>query len=325
MSETPEGLNAQNSFSICEERGIRMKIQLNSSHPFNLDATLRCGQVFRWDKRDDWWYSAVKENALKIRQVGDLLEFEGANTEFVKGYFGLDDDLPKILMQISEDEHIQAAIKAFMGLRILRQEPWECLISYICATYKNISAIERMLSHLSRKFGGKIHNDSYDFYTFPTPEKLARATTKELAECGLGYRAEYVSETAEMVFEKGLKFERLTEMPYEEAREELLNFSGVGLKVADCVLLFSLGKLEAFPVDVWIKRAILRYYANHFPRKFIEKIAGKKSPTRSEYEQMSLFGRRYFGKYAGYAQEYLYHYMRSQANKLSDCTTAENV
>jgi N-glycosylase/DNA lyase len=297
---------------------MQMRIHLNPSCPFDLNATLRCGQAFRWNRKGEWWYGVVKENAFKIRQIGDFLEFEGAPTDFVKGYFGLDDDLPKILSQISKDEHIETAVKAFKGLRILRQDPWECLISYICATYKNISAIKKMLLNLSKAFGEKVCYDGYDFYTFPTPEKLAKATAKELAKCGLGYRAEYVSETAEMIFENGFEFERLRKMSYEKAREELLNFSGVGLKVADCVLLFSLGKLEAFPVDVWIKRAILKYYVNHFPREFIEKVARKESPTKPEYEQMNLFGRRYFGEYAGYAQEYLYHYMRSQASKLSD-------
>jgi len=289
-----------------------MRIHLNPSCPFDLDVTLCCGQAFRWNRQGEWWYGVVKENAFKIRQIGDFLEFEGADIEFVKGYFGLDDDLPKILSQISKDEHIEAATKAFRGLRILRQDPWECLISYICATYKNIAAIKKMLLNLSKAFGQKVCYDSYDFYTFPTPEKLAKATAKELAKCGLGYRAEYVSETAKMIFENGFELERLRKISYEEAREELLNFPGVGLKVADCVSLFSLGKLEAFPVDVWIERVMQNYYANHFSKGFIEKISAKKSPAKSEYEQMSLFGRRYFGEYAGYAQEYLYHYERMQ-------------
>jgi N-glycosylase/DNA lyase len=289
-----------------------MRIYLNPSCQFDLDVTLCCGQAFRWNRQGEWWYSVVKENAFKVRQIGDSLEFEGADIESVKDYFGLDDDLPKILSQISKDEHIEAAIKAFMGLRILRQDPWECLISYICATYKSIAAIEKMLLNLSEAFGEKVCYDGYDFYTFPTPEKLARATVEELTRCGLGYRAEYVSETAKIVFENGFEFERLRKLPYEEARGELLNFSGVGLKVADCILLFSLGKLDAFPIDVWIERVILKYYMNHFSEEFIKKISAKKSPAKSEYEQMSLFGRNYFGEYAGYAQEYLYHYERMQ-------------
>jgi N-glycosylase/DNA lyase len=294
---------------MCE---IKMKISLSPSCPFNLDFTLACGQVFRWIKRGEWWYGVVGEKVFKIRQIGDELRFENVDSVFAKDYFGLQDDLPKILRQITKDKYIETAAKKFNGLRILRQDPWECLISYICATYKNISAIKQMLFNLSKKFGEKVCFDGYEFYTFPTSEVLAKATIAEMAECGLGYRAKYVSETAKMVHEDDFEFKRLRKMPYEEAREELLDFPGVGLKVADCVLLFSLSKFEAFPVDVWIKRAILKYYANHFPKEFIRRISGKNSLTASEYEKLSSFGRMYFGEYAGYAQEYLYHYERTR-------------
>jgi len=302
-----------------------MQIQLGPSYPFNLDVTLCCGQVFRWYKIDAWWYGVTGETLIKIRQISNILEFENANADFVENYFGLNDNMPKIFSQISKDKHIQSAINAFRGLRIIRQNPFECLISYICATYKNIPAIRLMLYNLSRKFGEKIHYDGYDFYTFPTAEKLAKANVDRLRKCGLGYRAKYVFETAKMIYETKFDFENLKQMSYEKAKKELQNFSGAGLKVADCVLLFSLGKFEAFPVDVWIKRVILKYYANYFPNEFIKKISRKKSPTKAEYEQLNLFGRRYFGEYAGYAQEYLYHYIRSQENKSSNCTRAENV
>ena len=289
-----------------------MKIRLNPSCPFNLNATLCCGQAFRWNKQGEWWYGIVRENAFKIRQIDNDLEFENVEMDFVKSYFGLYDDLPKILLQISKDKHTKRAVETFKGLRILRQDPWECLISYICATIKNISAIKQMLSNLCKKFGDRIYFDEYDFYMFPTPERLAKATAEELAKCGLGYRAKYVSETAKMVYENRYEFEGLRRIAYEKAKEELLNFPGVGLKVANCVLLFSLGKLEAFPVDVWVKRIILKYYASYFPNEFIRKISGKKSLTSSEYKELNLFGQRYFGYYAGYAQEYLYHYERAK-------------
>jgi N-glycosylase/DNA lyase len=289
-----------------------MKIRLNPSCLFNLNATLCCGQAFRWNKQGEWWYGIVRENAFKIRQTGNDLEFENVEMDFVKSHFGLYDNLPKILSQISKDKHIKRAVETSKGLRILRQDPWECLISYICATYKNISAIKQMLSNLCKKFGDRIYFDEYYSYTFPTPERLAKATAEELAKCGLGYRAKYVSETAKMVYENRYEFESLRRIAYEKAKEKLLNFPGVGLKVADCILLFSFGKLQAFPVDVWIKRVILKYYTNHFPNEFIGKISSKKSLTSSEYKKLNLFGRRYFGEYAGYAQEYLYHYERTK-------------
>ncbi|MEM3536742.1 MAG: DNA glycosylase, partial [Candidatus Bathyarchaeia archaeon] len=247
---------------------------------------------------------------FKIRQINDRIEFTNADASFVGDYFGLNDDLPKILQKICKDSHIKAAINEFKGLRILRQEPWECLISYICATYKNISAVRQMLFNISKKFGEKICFDGYAFYTFPTAEKLAKAKPEELAQCGLGYRAKYVSATAKMVYEDKFEFDHLRKITYEKAREELMQFPGVGLKVADCTLLFSLEKLEAFPIDVWVKRVILRHYANHFPSNFISKASCRKSPTPFEYERLSQFGQKYFGEYAGYAQEYLYHYER---------------
>ena len=288
-----------------------MELQLSNLCPFNLDFTLCCGQAFRWNKRGEWWYGVVREKVFKIRQIGNKLEFESADADFVKEYFGLHDDLPRIFSQVTKDKYIEAAVKKFKGLRILSQDPWECLISYICATYKNIPAIRQMLFNLSKKLGDKTIFDGLDFYTFPTPAKLAEVNMKELAECGLGYRARYISETAKMVHTNGFRLEDLRKTSSEKARKELLNFPGVGLKAADCVLLFSSGKLEAFPVDVWIKRIIIKYYKSHFPTGFIMKIFVKNSLTNSEYERLNLFGRRYFGNYAGYAQEYLYHFERT--------------
>lgn len=288
-----------------------MKLKLSTDCPLNLDFTLCCGQAFRWNKQDEWWYGVVEGRPCKLRQVENTLEFVNVESGFIKEYLGLDDDLPEIFAQISKDENMGLAIKAFSGLRILHQEPWECLISYICATYKNIAAIKRMLHELSKKFGEKTVFEERHFFTFPKAEKLANASISDLAKCGLGYRAKYVSETAKMIHRTDFDLGCLKRLPYDEAKRELLHFHGVGPKVADCVLLFSLGKTEAFPVDVWIKRVIMRCYAEYFP-KLAERISDKKSLTDREYAKLSRFGRDYFGKYAGYAQEYLYHYERTK-------------
>ena len=280
--------------------------------PFNLDVTLCCGQVFRWDKKGDWWYGVVGDKAFKVRQTCTELEFAGADEALIVRYFGLDDDLEKIRASIGRDVHIRKALRAFWGLRLIRQEPWECLISYICATYKNIPAIRRMLLQLSRRFGEKTIFDGCEFFTFPTPGKLACASEKILATCGLGYRARYVRLTSKRVFEEDFKLERLRQLSYEEAKKQLCSLEGVGPKVADCVLLFSLGKTEAFPVDRWVERVILNHYAQRLPRELAEKLADKKGLTNSDYALINEFGRQYFGVYAGYAQEYLYHYERMQ-------------
>ena len=154
--------------------------------PFNLDVTLCCGQVFRWDKKGDWWYGVVGDRVFKIRQTNTELEFENADEKFVKYYFGLDEDLQKIRDRIGKDEYIKKSLREFWGLRIIRQDPWECLISYICATYKSIAAIKQMLLKLSKKFGEKKTLDGYDFYTFPTPEKLAKTTESRLGSVWFG-------------------------------------------------------------------------------------------------------------------------------------------
>jgi N-glycosylase/DNA lyase len=289
-----------------------MIIQLDASKPFNLDYTLCCGQTFRWNKQGSWWLGIVGNKALKVRQVNDKLEFENESISFFERYFRLDDNLPAIYSEISKDLYMKKAIRAFHGLRILRQDPWECLISYICATYKSIAAIKNMLLKLSMKLGDKIAFDDLEFYSFPTPQTLARASIKELQECGLGFRAKYVSQTAKTIYKNGFDFELLKKIPYEEARRKLLAFSGVGLKVADCVLLFSLEKLEAFPVDVWMKRVLVRHYTKLFPSQMVDKIQPQESLSNPEYRKLSICAREYFGAYAGYAQEYLYHYERSQ-------------
>ena len=227
----------------------------------------------------------------------------------------MDDNLKKISVEIGKDEHIRNALREFWGLRIIRQDPWECLISYICATYKSIAAIRGMLLNLSRKFGEKVALDGFEFFTFPTAEKLAGATLKDLAECGLGYRDRYVLETSKKICSNNVELEQLKQLPYEQAKKELCSFPGVGLKVADCVLLFSLGKLEAFPVDVWMKRVLLNHYADKLPAELVKKISNHASLSNVEYRLLNAFGREYFGEYAGYAQEYLYHYERMELQK----------
>ena len=294
-----------------------LKIQLNQLiTPFDLEQTLRCGQSFRWRKLGEWWYGVVNEKVVKIRQIEDELRFqsfpEKMNANFVKNYFRLDDNLPHILSQISIDEHIRKAIQCFSGLRIIRQQPWECLISYICATYKNIPAIKEMILNLSKRFGTKITFNGHDFYTFPKPSDLANSDCEEIRKCKLGFRDKRVLKTARIIHKEKLDLEALRKTDYEHARNELLSLPGVGQKVADCVFLFSLDKLKAFPVDVWMKRIILKNYSSYFEPLFIEKIRNKRSLTPHEYRKISLFGQRYFGRYAGYAQEYLFHYERHQ-------------
>ena len=292
-----------------------MEIHLDrSTTPFDLEHTLSCGQVFRWEKRGYCWYGVVDEKAVKISQGDDKLVFKTfpgkVDNRFFEDYFRLDDNLPHILSQISKDKYVERAIRASYGLRIIRQNPWECLISYMCATNKNIPAIKSMIFNLCKGLGEKITVEDHDFYAFPEPSALAEADLGKIKGCKLGFRTERVLQVSRTIAGGGFDLEALRKMDYEKAKLELLSLSGVGQKVADCVLLFSFDNLEAFPVDIWMRRIILEVYPNHFERSFIKKILGKRSITRGEYEKISSFGRGYFGEYAGYAQEYLFHYRR---------------
>ena len=294
-----------------------MELKLNRSKvPFNLTHTLDCGQLFRWEKLGDWWYGVVSDRIVKIKQTNEELIFqffpETKNHGFIENYLRLDDNLINIFSQINKDEYIRRAIDLFCGLRISRQEPWECLISYICATFKGIPAIKKMIYNLSRCFGEKLTFDGHDFYTFPKPNQLAQTSLKNLKNCGLGFRAERVLETARLVDNGKLDLKLLKKLEYHDVKRELLLLPGVGQKVADCVLLFSLEKLEAFPIDVWIKRATTNMYSKYFESSFIERVANKGSISLKEYETIGSFAREYFGNYAGYAQEYLFHFLRTQ-------------
>jgi len=294
---------------------MQIKLDLLKT-PFNLDHTLSCGQTFRWEKHDDWWMGVVGQAVLKLRQVGDTLSFSSSgdlDSEFVGRYLRLDDDLCRIYSVLMKDKYVREAVKQFYGLRLLRQQPWECLISYICATYKNIPAIKQIIGNISRKFGGLVEFEGFRFYGFPQPRALARASIRDLRLCKLGYRAERVRETARLIDRGDFSLESLRDLPYFDAKKMLLSLPGVGLKVADCVLLFSLDKLEAFPIDVWMKRIMLESYSGHFEPGFVDRVKDRRSLSHREYEIIYAVGRRVFGEFSGYAQEYLYHYRRCQA------------
>jgi N-glycosylase/DNA lyase len=290
-------------------------IQLDSKKtPFNLNCTLSCGQAFRWEKRRNLWFGVVSQKILMLRQFSGFFQFriypEYFNADFVTNYFRLIDDLPNIYSKITKDEYVREAVEKFYGLRLLRQEPWECLISYICATNKNIPAIRDIINNMCRRFGEKIKFNEETFFTFPKPEALAKANLRKLRMCKLGFRTERIKQTATLIYEGTFELEALKKMSYEKAKEQLLTLPGVGPKVADCVLLFSLDKLEAFPIDVWMKRIVLEKYSQYFEQPFVKKITLKKSITPRDYRIINSFGRKYFGEFVGYAQEYLYHFKR---------------
>ena len=265
---------------------------------FNLKHSIECGQVFGWKKIGGWYQGAFKNHIILIKQEKDKLIFDSEVDckDFLMWTFRLDDNLEDIYLNISKDTFIRAAIEYARGLRIMRQEPFKCLISYICSANSNILNIERMLDNICRKFGSPIKFKNYEAHSFPSPKAIAATSLKELTRCKLGFRAKYVREVSKLIAAGRLNFFELRNLGYEEIKQRLLALPGVGEKVADCVTLFSFDKLEAFPVDVWIRRAMTKYYFN-----------GKKvSDTK-----IRRFAHSYWDKYAGYAQEYIFYYVRS--------------
>lgn len=266
----------------------------------NLLYTLECGQAFRWRKRDGWYFGVVRGHIIKIRQDGLHFTFYTAptpdNYSLVAHYFALDEDYQAIVRALAQDPVLAPIVEEYYGLRIVRQEPWECLISYIISANNRIPMIMKSISCLSQRYGTPIELHGYTDYSFPTAETLASLHADDLVDCGIGFRSSYIVQTARILLNEGWDLETIRELPYEEARAKLMRLPGVGPKVADCVLLFSLGKGEAFPVDIWIKRAVEELY-----------FGGQTMPIKHVYH----FGKR-FGEYAGYAQEFLYYYARTR-------------
>jgi N-glycosylase/DNA lyase len=258
------------------------------SEPFHLDHTLDSGQVFRWRKLGDHWEGVVNGSLISLTQKNKTLECN-CDEEVINSYFRFDDHLDDILTSIDKDENMHGIITSLRGLRIIRQDPWECLISFICSAFNNIPRIKHIIENLCTTFGTSFTHG----FTFPSPHSLATASLKELRECGLGYRDRFVLKTAQII-DSGFSLQSLKSLPYAEARSALMRLPGVGHKVADCVLLFSLDKLEAFPCDVNIKRCINRLY-----------------PDCSD---INFLAHHYFGPYAGYANHYLYYSQRLTKN-----------
>jgi N-glycosylase/DNA lyase len=275
-----------------------------STFDLNLDHTLDCGQVFRWEREGDRWVGVVNGEVVRAWQDSVSMEVlidSNLPQIFFVDYFRLDDDLPYILSSIDRDRYIHEAIDRFRGLRIIRQEPWECLVSYMLATASSIPTIKKRILLLSRMFGVEIESG---FYSFPDAGTLAHADVSDLCECKLGFRTGRIQKVARMVSGGELCLDELYEMDYHNARERLMEVEGVGEKVADCVLLFSFGKLDSFPVDTHVRQFVERYYAD-------DGYFGGKLDTH----KIGEWGRRYFGEFCGYAQEYLYYHRRVEQQR----------
>jgi len=297
----------------------------------DLYATLESGQSYGWRREDGrdyeghgpdaWgedppWYARVVDGeVLRVRQRDGLLEWEGtADLEpALRRLLRLDDDLPAILGSAPEDPLFSSAIEYAPGLRLVRDPPFETLVAFICSTQMRVARIHGMVTALSREFGEPVEAWGRTYHAFPEPETLAATTEAELRDLGLGYRAPYVVETARLVAEEGLHPTDAAGEPYEDARESLTRFVGVGDKVADCVLLFSLGYLEAVPLDTWIQSAIAEHYPDcdrgsyaETSRAIRERFGAAASEASGDSSDASDGG-----EHAGYVQTYVFHYLRT--------------
>ena len=283
--------------------GWVMTVELATDQPLDLASSLESGQSHRWERDGDWFSGVVQGAFIKMRQTGSRIEFRCDSQPqswvetLLRSYFRLDDDLPAIYSEIKADPRVAEMVDRYPGLRLLRIEPWECLISFICSANSNIPRIHQNMEALAENFGDRVFiNNGESRHAFPTPAQLGEAGELELRRLGLGFRAPYVDKTTRMVLDGRLDLASLVKMPYAEAKSKLMECPGIGPKVADCIAVFSLDKLEAFPIDVWIRRALSEWY---FP--------GQKTPT----DRVLLeWAQSHFGRYGGYAQQYLFHGMR---------------
>jgi N-glycosylase/DNA lyase len=258
---------------------------------FSLRDTLECGQFFRFTKVLHTYLVQSSDRIFSISQKGETLFYEGVGEPFLIQFFRLDEDLDFIYKEIDQDPVIHQAIKKYQGMRLIRQDPWECLLSFLCSSAKAISHIRSMIEALCKSCGKKVFWGNYLGYDFPEPHGIE--TSLQLESVKAGFRTNYLVNASRCIDRSRLL--SLRGLPYQEAKKQLMSLSGVGKKVADCTLLYSLDFLEAFPMDTWIKKGLKLIY-------FKGKKVGEKT--------MEEFVSTHFGPYAGYAQLYLYHFWR---------------
>ena len=270
---------------------------------YDLAATLNSGQAFRWVSVDRGWEGVLDARWVRLTQGSSGITAETAQDcldwDWLTHYLQLDVDLEAVLAEFPDDEPMRQAVQACRGLRLLRQDPWECLASFILSSTKQIVQIRQIVAQLCACFGDPLPSlpGRQPAFSFPGPERLAKASETALRGCKMGFRAPYLLQTALAVAQGQPRLASLAESGVEAAREQLIQLPGVGRKIADCVLLFAFGYPEAFPVDVWVTKALRELY---FPAR------------RVRAKRLQRFAQTHFGPHAGYAQQYLFHYMRTR-------------
>jgi N-glycosylase/DNA lyase len=282
-------------------------IPLRPETPLDLEATLDCGQVFRWGKVGEWWYGVIGGDPFALRQTCEALEIRSNSrgaAHKVSRYLALDHDLPAILSSFRRrDQHLQQAVRAYRGLRIIRQPFWECAASFALATAKNVPAIQHMLESLCARFGERVTLDGQVLHRFPAPAVIAGASEQALRCCGLGFRAPHLKAVAQAFVDGRVREEEFRRLDCETAARRLMELPGIGPKVAECILLFGLERLGRVPVDVNVKRLFCDLYGVG--------LCAKNGLTPGDHRRIGEWARGHFGEYAGYAQQYLFHAART--------------
>ena len=267
----------------------------------DLAKTLECGQVFHWTRCEAGFIGTIGETPSYLEQVdGDLIVPQGQET-LVHHYLALDHSINVIEASFPNDPTIRAAIRFSRGIRIIRQPIWECLATFLTSAMKQVSHIRSISLAIRERFGKAVRVGACELYAFPPPEAIAAGNLNDLLECRLGFRARNVLATAQMVTANEIQLAELSYLPTAEARRILCRFPGVGDKIANCVLIFAYERMDAVPIDVWIGRALRQTY---FPLEAQNVRASRLSEFCS-----------YFGPYAGYAQQYLFHHWRMTYRK----------
>lgn len=282
------------------------KYKLRNVESFELRDIFECGQCFRWNKQEDGSYTGVfKNNVLNVKKNKDEIIFEGICENEIQqtaeNYFDLNRNYEKIKEQLSKiDQNMKKSIEYGNGIRILNQDLWETIISFIISANNNIPRIKGIIERLSEKYGDEIKYKGNKYYTFPTPEQLKNVTVEEYRKLGLGFRDIRLYETTKMILNKQVDIGNMKNNPNTiEVREELLKLSGVGPKVADCILLFSdLKRFEVFPIDVWVRRVMNDLYIKN------------EDETKVNKKELEKLAHEKFGNLAGIAQQYLFYWKR---------------
>lgn len=270
---------------------------------YNLEVTLNSGQAFRWELHQGAWEGIVGERWVRLTQEDNAILAETASPvkewRWLAEYLQVDFRLESALETFPDDQPMRAAVSACRGIRLLRQNPWECLASFILSSNKQIIHIRQIIQLICERFGEPVRSASAtrQFYQFPDSSLLADVDEAELRKCRMGYRARYLREAANLVASSRIDLRQLPDQQIDKARAALMSIPGVGRKIADCVLLFSLGFDESFPIDVWVMRGLREYY-------LVDRSVSLKDLQR--------FAVEHFGPYAGYAQQYLFHYWRTR-------------